>query len=396
MLDERFEYPQPVCLVDTESLFIETTDAFNGAFKIKNGGGSILNGRIICREQSLTFVPAKWEGNEQLIAYRFNPEEAYGLKPGGTLETSVYIHSNGGEKKLPVTVKLTKMAITTDEDWVVANIRDFYDYALEYPVQARRLFTSSEFYMLLLAVNYPYMEAYEMLHKDPNRERAVDNFFILSGIKKKTGFTLQTHVIEYLRKPNETDTVYGSFLIRKTDRGFLEVPVKTLNDAEWLTLSTERLISSDFNEADTAVVNFGIDPLRIANRYAKETVIIGPEEEPGNSLDIIFRQEQPLSVHLGREGYRFEDKGVIAVTNNTGKDLIMEVFCKDSFIRFEARKYMVGSFYEIPFEVRLSGFMSAQLLFRKLPFLRSTVELKTVCYGKVVRRNLSLTVGKWT
>ncbi len=369
MIDGRLEFPLPVLTADTDYLFIETTDTFEGSFKIKNTGGSTLSGKILSRARALTFSPDKWEGNEQTVTYRYNPSLADGLKPGETLETYAYICSNGGEKKLPVTVKLTKMAITSPEGWVIANIRDFYDYALEYPAQARRLFTDGEFYMLLLATGYPYMEAYEMLHKDPNRERSMDNFFILSGLKKKTGFNLQTHLIEYLRKPNETSPVYGNFLIRKTDGGFFETPVQTLNNEPWLTLSTERLISNDFNEASAAVINFSIDPLQIEGRYAKETVIIGAELEldGGNAVDIVFRREIPLSFRLKREGYAFEDKGFIEVINNTGEDIVVEVFCKDSFIRFAARKYLIGAAYDIPFDVRLSGFMAAQLLFRKLP-----------------------------
>jgi hypothetical protein len=392
-MDERLEYPLPVLSVDTDALLIETKDFHEGRFRIKNTGGSTLSGQLLSRAACISFEPAAWEGNDVGITYRFKPEES-GMKPGDVLETVAYICSNGGEKKLPVTIRLIKMAITTQgaggEERIIANIRDFYDYARDYPAQARRLFTDSEFYMLLLATNYPYLEAYEMLHRDTNRERAMDNFFILSGLKQKTALTLQRDGQEFNRKPHENDILHSHFLARKSDGGFVEVPISAKNNAPWLNLPSHRLISADFNEANIAVVNFSINPYQIPGRYARETIMVGD-----HAFDVVYKRAAPLSMRLNREAYRFDDQGAIEINNNTGNEIWVEVFCKDSFIRFSAKKFPVGEQYQIPFTVKLSAFMSAQLLFRKLPFLKTVIEIKTVYRDQLIKRHLDLVVGKW-
>lgn len=396
-MDDRFEYPLPVLSVNTDLLVIETKDRYEGWIKIKNTGGSTLSGRILSRSRSITFEPSTWESNEADIAYRFTPDASDGWKPGDVLDTCAIICSNGGEKKIHITVKLTKMAITTPENITVANVRDFYDYAAKYPAQARRLFTDSEFYMLLLATGFEYMEAYEQLHKDMNRDRAMDNFFILAGLKKKTSLSVPKRYLEFTRKPIDTAMIYGNFLVHKSDSGFFEAPLTTQNNAPWLALSADRLITSDFNDADAAVVNFSIDPLRIRGRYAREMVIIGAEAETDgeNAVELVFKRLAPLTVRLPREAYHFEDQGVVEVVNNTGGDLLLELFCEDSFVRFAARKYYVGERHEVPFDIKLSAFMAAQLMFRKLPFLRTSIEVKTVYRDTVLRKKLPITVGEW-
>jgi hypothetical protein len=387
-MDERLEYPLPILFVDTDNLLIETQDSTEGRLHIKNTGGALLSGHVVSRSACIAFEPAEWEGNDVTVTYRFDPQ-ASGMKPGEVLETTAFVCSNGGEAEISVTVKLIKMAIPTAEGITVANIRDFFRYALDFPIQARRLFTTGEFYMLLLATGYPYMEAYEMLHRDTNRERAMDNFFILSGLKQNTVISVPQKALEFMRKPYNSDMIHGQFLVHKSDGGYVEIPVSTRHGAPWLKLPSNRIITSDFNEAETAVVSFTIDPLKINGRYARETVLAGTE-----AVDVVFKRAVPLSFRLNREAYRFEDAGHIEIVNHTGSEIWADVFCKDSCVRFAAKKFPVGERCEIPFDIKLSTFMSAQLLFRKLPFMRTGIEVKMIYRDRLIKRNLEFVIGK--
>ena len=102
---------------------------------------------------------------------------------------------------------------------MIANIAEFYEYSLVNSDGARRMFTDSEFYMLLLATGYPYLEVYENLHKDANRERAMDNFFILSGLKEETKVFAKQRKLEFASSINEP--LKGRFEVRKTDVGYV-------------------------------------------------------------------------------------------------------------------------------------------------------------------------------
>ena len=393
ILNNHLEYQLPKLSLSETELVIETKDTFAGSLTIKNIGGGQLHGRILSKSPALTFSPEQWEGNSVAVSYRFSAAAA-GLSPGDVFSTEVHVSSSGGEIILPCTAKLTKMAISTTEGYTIANIADFYEYASKHPVQARRIFTDSEFYMLLLATGYEYMEVYENLHKDANRERAMDNFFILSGLKEKTTLTMPPQVFEFTAKPGDNARLSGNFQVIKSDAGYVEAPVTIRNNAPWLVLSASRLISGDFNADGVATVSFTIDPERITPASVCETIELDVDNSSG-AVDIVFRRLPPVAAKLGRLSYRFEDSGVIQIRNNSGEDMQIELACGEAFVRFAARKYIVGAYYEIPFEIKLPTLMSAQMLFKKLPYLHAMIEARAIYQGKLVQMRLPLTVGEW-
>ena len=396
-MSSRFDYPLPKLVVSEDIIHIETADQYEGCFTIKNTGGGVLTGRILSCVKALAFEPGTWEGNAVTITYRFNPAVAGDIRPGKTLESCIYVSSNGGEIRVPVRIKFMRMAIATPEGITVASIYDFFDYAQQFPAQARRVFVDSEFYMLLMATIYPYLEIYESLHKDANRERAMDNFFMLSGLKEKTTFHVTQRAWEILKKPDETDTVTGSFYVQKSDRGYIDAPITTQRNAPWLTLDANRLVSADYDETNIACVNFSINPTLITQKVACETVVIGAQKEADSSnvIDIVFRRAPLFFSRVSCLSYQYEDHGIIHLYNNSDVDLQIDLHSADGFVRFAARKYIVGAYYEIPFTIKLTTLMRAQLFLRPQPFIHSYIEVRTVCRGQLIRQRLPITIGKW-
>jgi len=397
-MSEKYENPLPVLSADTDALEIETTDVHKGKIFLKNAGGGVLKGCILSRLPGLSFEPSEFEGNSQTINYTFNAAPA-GLGIGETVNSRFFITTNGGEKEIPVSVKLTKMSIPTPDGYTIANISDFYEYSLTHPTQARRLFTDSEFYMLLLASGYEYMEVYESLHKDANRERAMDNFFILSGLKGRTGLEIVgENILEFSQPPGKFDIISGSFQVKKSDKGYVEAPLVLRDEVPWLTFSSGKLNATDFDETNTATVKFSIDPAKIESTFVREQVIIGVEaaETGRNIIEIIYRRLPPLVLRLNRNTYRYSDRGTIEVINNTGVNMQIGVFCPENYIRFAARTFpMMGVRGEIPFEIKLSAFMNAQMMFRKLPYMETFIEIKAKIPGQEFKRKLPIVVGEW-
>ncbi|MDR0272508.1 MAG: DUF5717 family protein, partial [Clostridiales bacterium] len=376
-MSDNYEAPLPSLSTDTESLLIETTDVHRGKIVVKNSGGGVLKGRVLSRMEGLYFEPSEFEGNNQIINFSFNAQAA-GLGIGESVASHFFVTSTGGERRIPVSAKLTKMSINTADGYTIANIRDFYEYSLKQPIQARRLFIDSEFYMLLLASGYEYMEVYESLHKDANRERAMDNFFILSGLKGRTKLEIvEEKRMEFSQTPGTNEILSGSFRVRKSDKGYVEAPLNS--SAPWLTLSSGKLTASDFDETNTATVNFRIEPDKIKNTFAREQIIVGDEE----IFEIVYKRLPPLVLRLNRETYRYSDKGVIEVINNTGVNMKVDVFCAENYVRFAARSFAIGARGEIPFEIKLSAFMNAQMLFRKLPFMKTVIEIRSQIPGQL-------------
>ena len=394
-----YEHPLPTLELDTNHINIETGH-HQGSFTIKNTGGGQLAGHILSRSRAINFTPSSWTGNSQTISYTFLPDawassshsERQAPEKSSPGTTKAYISSNGGEIVIPITVNSASMTIPTQEGPAIASISDFYDYAQEYPAAARRLFTSSEFYMLLLSTGYEFMEVYENLHKDVNRERAMDNFFILSGLKGKTLLTLSKQHINITQGHN--GKIYERFHIQKSDSGYADAPVTTLGGASWLTLSTTRLSSSDYIN-NSAVVDIAIDPLLIPGNFTREHVQVGPTPQAGNTLEVTFLRAAPFTISLSRKGFRYEDKGNIEIENNTGANMRVDVFSRDRYVRFYAQSHVAGAAHSIPFEIRPTAFAGAQRLFRRLPYISTHIDVRVVTLGQVFHRRLHLNIGEW-
>ena len=385
-----YELPLPTVEIDTDIISIETGH-HDGSFTISNTGGGTLSGRILSRNPGLSFTPASWTGNSQTVIYTFSPDET-GLPPGIT-NTTVYITSNGGEIPLPIRINSSPMTILTTEGPSISSIQDFYNYALSYPAAARRLFTSSEFYMLLLSTGYEYMDIYEHLHKDVNRERAMDNFFVLSGLKGKTKLTLSTQRIDFASGP--TGKLQRAFQVQKSDTGYADAPVTALGGAGWLEVSTGRLSFADFDANNRATVRITLDPKLIPGAFAREQIMVGPAPDPGNILEITFRRLAPFNVRLNRQGFRYEDKGSIEVENNTGSNIRIDLHSRDRYVRFYAQSHMAGAVHSIPFEIRPSAFASAQRIFRRLPYVATYIDVRVHSHGRVFHERLHLKIGEW-
>ena len=393
-MTDRYDHPLPVMDVSIDRLDIETNEAFTGSFTIKNTGGGTLCGHVLSRCPGLSFAPQTFESNNQTIAYTFNAPQA-GLTTGQSMDAHFYVSTNGGEGKLPVAAKYTKMAIDTAEGATITNLQEFYDYAQDYPAAARRLFVDSNFYMLLLATGYQYMEIYESLHKDANRERAVDNFFILSGLKGKTTLSVMDSSLKFVQNPGDTAMLDGYITVQKSDSGYVEAPIVTAWNAPWLNFYASKLVHSDFKDTLATRVNFSIDPLQIEGAYAREVVTIGATPSQQNTVEIVYNRAAPVLLLLDRATYAYEDRGMIQVTNHTGKDMKVEVFCPESYVRFSARSYLVGAYGNIPFEVKLPALRSAGRLLKKVPYMQTVIEVRMVVNGKPIRKVLPITVGQW-
>ena len=389
-----YESPLPVLNVSVDSLTIETKDKYTGQFKIKNTGHGELSGRIISRLPGLKFDVEKWRGNNQDINFTWDAQQG-AIKAGDNKSGAIIVSSNGGEKIIPVDLKYTRMSIVSASGLTIANVRDFYEYSKLNIDGARRMFTDSEFYMLLLATGYPYLEVYENLHKDANRERAMDNFFVLSGLKEKTEVTIKQKKLEFVTNGDELQR--GRIEVSKTDTGYASAEITKLHDSDWLSLSTGRLASLDFNESLQATVNFTIDPKKIPASFAREEILIGQDLAPdkSNVVEIIYRTPIQIKARLSRETFRFEDSGHLIVYNNTGQTIAVEPFSKEKYIHFHSKTFVVTEYAEIPFDIKLTAFLGAQIYFRKIAYLKAFIEVMFKFPGKAHKKILPVVVGGW-
>lgn len=402
---QTLEYPLPILSVSKAELVIEAKGEHSEMILIKNTGGGTLEGKIISPTKSLTFVPDQWEGNRQEVTCKFLPDPVEGWKPGDVRNFSVLILSNGtgssgssgssgstrGGFFLAVTVRIAKMAIQRPEGVTITNLQDFYDYGREYPKEAEDLFGDSTFHMLLLAMEFPYTDAYVLLKKDTNRPRALDNFFILAGLKKRTVLIAPEPQKEHRVINNAM--IHGDFTVQKSDKGYIEADISSEGGAAWLKLESDTLTIDDFDSDNTATVKYTIDPLLIKGSYARDRAIIKSFDDI--AVELVFKRPGPFRAWLPREGFSYQDEGSVMIENQTGEPLKIELSCKENYVRFYQQEYEVEDSMSIPFIIKLSPLQSAQMLFRKVPSLFAEIEVRALYKETFITKSLPLTAGEW-
>ena len=380
-LAQPIAHPPPNLSLDITNLTLDANNS-GGTFVLKNTGGGILSGYILSRCRELSFSPASWEGNTQVITYSYSPSFIR-----GNIEAHVYICSNGGEIKLPLIIDASPMIIQTDEGVNIRNIADFYAYSQHHPAAARRLFASSEFYMLLATINYPYLAIYEVLHKDPNRERAMDNFFQISRLKGKTHLFLNTDRLEITQHPTEIGQVF--FQVQKTDNGYADASISTSENTPWLSLMTTRITSYDHNHSAQVAVE--INPSLIDHPFTVAWIHVGSEV-----LRLVVRKAPRFSLRLNQEGFKYQDRGTLEVENNTGFDMAVEIRSRDRHVRFYRASYTVPpGKLSIPFEIRQSAFFGTRRVFRRLPYISTYIDVRARCVAQEYKKRLHMNIGEW-
>jgi hypothetical protein len=300
--------------------------------------------------------------------------------------------SNGGEKAIPLIIKVIPASITTPEDIRLASLKDFLAYAKKYPAQARRMFTSPDFMMWLTDMGYEYMDIFEHLVHDSNKERALENFFILSKLKNRALLSTERKTFYVDIGPEQKDLISGEITIRKTGWGFVEADVVSDDGEDWFAVSPERLTTGMFSHSepepgdDTAVVKYTINTAKLKNKINKATVKI----TGGISVTVVAKKKGYITVSANKSCYDAEDSGTLNITNNCGEDIMLDITTRDGFVKFDGKRYYMGATAQIPFSVKLNALQMAQMGLKQRLFFESEIYITTHIGTKVINRTVKV------
>ena len=382
---EQFEYPLPRLRLSADRIVMETAGGHTGSFWVENAGGSELAGTISSNSRSISFSPAAFRGNKVEIAYALHLDM---YKPGDVITTSALIMSNGGEAVVPVEIRVVPPAVRTRDGHSISTLEDFLRYAQTHAVPSRQLFTQPDFMAWLMSIQYEHMEMYEHLTRDPNKERAVDHFLILNKLKAKSTVSVETPDITVPVKTNADES--GVIVLRRADWGYLDAAFFLSEEIPWLRLGKTRLSAADFGEDGKAEVFFVVTAAQLRKRRQTVRVGVYAEGEPVGEVFITAVRPRALAAAANREAYGYEDEGVLALTNNTGADLMVEIAPMDAFIRFEGKRYFIGEKAEIPFSVRLAGLQAVQASLTKRMSVASEVQVRARLGEEYLRERVML------
>jgi len=374
-VSELFEYPLPELSTDIDRIEVETSGSIEGSFTVKNTGGGELKGKILSNSNMVKFTPAEFSSKKTAIFYTIDVSV---LQPGDIIRTSAVIMSNGGEKIIPVVFKMLPFCIETEGDTEesakITCLEDFCGYANKHSESAMRMFVSADFSHWLTATAYPHMAAYEALSRDTNRKRGMDNFLILNKLKKQAVITPVEKDIFVTVNPYKSEAEAGGITFARSSWGYGEISIKKEKGVKWLTLDKEKLTTEDFDESDTATIGYLIEPRFLTEKTDCEFIIAG---ENGR-IPVYVKSRPPLSAATQKESYLQNEKGHVLITNNTGKDLLVEIAVSENYLRFEGARYFVGAFAKIPFDVKTAGF---QYSFKRRPALTAEITVSAPEYA---------------
>ena len=365
------EQPAPKIALSVSHFDLEGSGIIEGLFDVSNIGEGRLGGTIASASDILTFSPVNFKGSKTQISYQI---DASNLSDLSQHRLTAVITSNGGEKQLVFDVRVNPPALTTKDGTNIATLEHFAQYARRQPIEARQVFTQKEFMILLFNTGYHSMNIYEAFAADPNKERGVDNFLVFNGLKPKSTlvFTPDESDITVSAGPLET-AVTGGFRIRRSTWGYLETQITISPETKWLQLSKTKLTAADFDENNTAEIDYMI-MTRHLPQHRGNTATITFGDDTASAVTIRCNMAQPFEARLDRDAYNFEDKGVLHLVNNTGRDLMVDIFC-EGYVKFAAKRYYISSAADIDFDIKFSALKAASFAMRKHLYTPSEIHV---------------------
>ncbi len=402
-LIEQLEYPLPKIKCSIDKLIIESPGQFESYFYIENIGNGLLEGSIFANSSFIKFEPLTFSGNKVKINYVLEMKR---YKISDIIRAEAVIISNGGEVVLPIIIKIVAHGVYTKNGVKISSLKDFLNYSKKYPLEAKEFFSSNEFYFWLVSTGYEFMDIFDTIARDSNKERAMENFLILNKLKKKPSLLVSKTEIEHVIEYSNREILNFSLPIKKTGKGYIYERVYTQDESNWLAISKDNINSSDFeiipaanangiNDDETSgyeltKLNYFINTALISKSVSNK-ILIGDSI----SINISVRRKSALIAKASKEMFSFEDSGTINIINNCNKDIVIETYSDDSFIKLEGKRYFIGETAKIPFNIKFSALQLAQLALKKQPIVNTEIYIKAnVDYG-IIKKTINLTIGEF-
>ena len=381
---KQLEQPQPKIALSDTRFEIEGAGIVEGSFEVTNIGEGSLAGQIASASDILSFSCENFEGNSCVIEYKLVLEGLF-----GHISAAAVVTSNGGEKILSFDIFVNPPPLNAPGA-AIATVEHFMEYAKTRPADAARLFGRQEFMLWLFNTGYPAMDVYEIFAADPNKERGMDNFLIFCGEKTKARLVAPKSINITIGRWEGARA--GAFALRRSAWGYVEGNISLAKEVPWLKLSKTKITGADFDGMGNAEVDYIIFPENLAKGHTATAVINIENETQQMAIAMRCKPAAPFDAALDKEMYLFEDTGKINLRNNTGRDLMVDIFC-EGFVRFNAKRYFISESAEIGFDIKFSTLKAATMSLRKQLYVNTQIHVMSV--GGVINYTAKLPVTLW-
>lgn len=364
-----FENPLPIIKSDVEKIVFNINGIGEGYIHIENIGGGILKGEILSNTNCICFDKNSFETND--ISLRYEVDTSF-LSQGDRIKSNIVIISTGGELNIPVVINVMAKPFLTADKTEIFTLKDFYAYAKNNKLEARRILCSNDFMLWLKLNGFEHIDVLEDIIEDADKERALDNFFVLSEVKKKANIQIEKNIVEYKIKNNSDSVIKDCIKIKKIGLGYINAKIYKKNNSDWLIIHSEKLVGKDFDENRETELNFEILTDKIEKNTEEEIII---ETDKKISVKIRAIKLPKIRFKVNKQCFSFEDKGQIYIENYTGEKMLVEIKASDSSIRFEKESLVIEDSALIDFKVKTSGIIKNMLEIQKSPYLDAVIAL---------------------
>ena len=391
------EYPLPKLAVSgdrliNDKLIIDTTPAgISGSLMFKNPGGQTLEGSVISCNPILSLESAEFNANQHRLTYNI-PAGKYSI--GEVTHTSLLVSSNGGEKIIPVIIKVISQALELNGA-LLTNLKDFAAYCRKQPQDAVAAFISDEFGDWLREQNVEHIDIYESMRTVPNPRLALEGFLVLHKLKNPVALFVSgaagKTAIEHEIIENHTEPIHGSIKLQRQLWGSFEAETYVKYHSPWLTLAARSVTEDCFAGSDTADLAYSIDPTKINSGRVSDKIVVGDIE-----VGVRIKASPAFTCHIDNAYLKTGSRGKLVVRNLSGSSARLELEASDSFIRLDLKDVpaLPAGESDIGFTAKLSPIQSAQMLIKKQPTISGELRVRITQGRRVFYKNLSITIGE--
>jgi len=371
---EDYSKTPPILFVPINNLriTIASQSIYTGAFRVENKGGTPLKGKVFSKKGYAEFTPenfnsAEWKDNVQVIIYRIDSKNMFW---GNTYEDTWIIESNGGEQEISNHIGIKKPMLIIDETNSVSSLEEFTEFAKNNWERANEIFCSPGFLSWLYqSQNLEYVKIYNQIIIISQKDWALEYFLRLTNNKQPPTIWIEDDIRKVELSPKDKRPNKKGIILHKKGWGLIDIELET--NESWIKLSKSIFTAQDFKE-NKLIIEYEIIPNKIKNKINFGYIKIH-HEDMESTYKVIVTQKQVFNISLSKKSYKQDDVGVLIIENETGKDAMVHIFPKDSWIGFEAKKYLISKKAEIPFRVRLTGWDKWGM--NKEPYCETIIEL---------------------
>ena len=303
----EFDFPQYDIIFPETSITMKVGEGevYSGSFALKSQGDEVIRGLIYTSSFRIRCSDSGFQGNLITINYSY---DGTGLLPGHVEHGQFTIVTNAGEFAVHFTAIIEKPFVMTAYG-KVDSVDSFRKLAIRDSEEARKLFSSMDFYTILKYEDPKILALYDNMRNWELNKEAVEEFLVACKQKEKISLILEEESRAFL---SLEENVKENFTIKKSAWGFMPITISCKGEflsIEYPVINTEEFVGNSYR----LEYYINIEKLHKGSNFG-EIVILTPYETLSYEVvvekDIIrveeHRNEEKLVARLIKKFFQGE------------------------------------------------------------------------------------------